>query len=208
MPKKGHNAGPLASERLRGFIERWERLAEEKKAITEDQADIMAEAKASGFDVKTIRRMIQLRKLSPDERAEQESLDDIYMAALGMLADTPLGNAAIRRLSPAPSSPDDAGDPDGDTPPFIADPPGAEPAPDVTVEQAAALGKAAQEAGKPVTANPFPARDPRRAAWDGAWCQAAGSDGMDIPASWKRTKKPKPNDGAAGAGDDNAGPAA
>jgi hypothetical protein len=53
------------------------------------------------------------------------------------------------------------------------------------------MGGEAAAAGKSVTANPFPARDVRRAAWDEAWCAALGSDGMDIPEAWRPTDKKK-----------------
>ncbi|WP_039853188.1 hypothetical protein [Magnetospirillum fulvum] len=57
------------------------------------------------------------------------------------------------------------------------------------------MGRQAAETGKPVSANPFPAGDPRRAAWDEEWCRAAGSDGMEIPEAFRRKKKPqKPKD--------------
>ena len=71
--------------------------------------------------------------------------------------------------------------------------PNAEPSFDTgpTIDEAREQGREAAKEGKPVTLNPFVARDPRRAAWDEGWCMEAGSDGMDIPAAWKRTKKPK-----------------
>ena len=64
------------------------------------------------------------------------------------------------------------------------------------------MGAEAAADGRPVTANPFPARDPRRAAWDEGWCKADGSDGMDIPEAWRRSrpKKGEPKGPAAGGG--------
>ncbi|NMM44544.1 DUF2312 domain-containing protein [Rhodospirillaceae bacterium KN72] len=70
--------------RLRSFIERVERLEEEKKALAEDIKEIFSEAKGQGFDVKTMRKIIAIRKKDPDDRAEEDALLETYMAALGM----------------------------------------------------------------------------------------------------------------------------
>ncbi|WP_111388764.1 DUF2312 domain-containing protein, partial [Rhodoplanes serenus] len=74
-----------------------ERLEEEKKALADDIKDVFAEAKGNGYDVKALRAVIRLRKQDKDERAEHEAIVETYMHALGMLADTPLGRAAIER---------------------------------------------------------------------------------------------------------------
>lgn len=71
-------------EELRSFIERWESLEADKKAITEDQKELMAEAKGRGYDTKIMRRVIAERKRDPEEVAEEESILDLYRAALGM----------------------------------------------------------------------------------------------------------------------------
>jgi uncharacterized protein (UPF0335 family) len=76
--------GGIAADRLRGIIERIERLEEERKALGNDIKDIYAEAKSAGFDVKVIREIIHLRKQEPAEVEEQESLLDLYRRALGM----------------------------------------------------------------------------------------------------------------------------
>ncbi|MFT8444304.1 MAG: DUF2312 domain-containing protein [Acetobacter orientalis] len=78
------NVGGIAADRLRSFIERWERMDEEKKAIASDQKDIMAEAKGAGFDCKIIRQIIQMRKQEPAELDEQEAILETYKRALGM----------------------------------------------------------------------------------------------------------------------------
>ncbi|MBP0492196.1 DUF2312 domain-containing protein [Pararoseomonas indoligenes] len=78
------DVGGIAAERLRSIIERWEKLEEEKKAFSEDQKDILAEAKGAGFDVKVIRQIIRQRKQEPAEVEEQETLLDLYRRALGM----------------------------------------------------------------------------------------------------------------------------
>ncbi len=92
----------IAGDRLRSFIERVERLEEEKSTLVIDIREVYAEAKGEGFDVKTMRAIVKLRKLDSADRAEQEALLDLYKSALGMLADTPLGQAAIRSVSVEP----------------------------------------------------------------------------------------------------------
>jgi uncharacterized protein (UPF0335 family) len=81
---------------LQSFIDRLERLQTEKDAISEDLREVMAEAKSSGFDPKIIRQVLKLRKMDAAERQEQEALLTAYEAALGMIADLPLGRAAMR----------------------------------------------------------------------------------------------------------------
>lgn len=69
---------------LRAFVERVERLEEEKAAISEHVSEVYAEAKGEGYNPKVMRRLIKLRAMAADDRAEQESLLDLYMRALGM----------------------------------------------------------------------------------------------------------------------------
>ena len=71
-------------DRLRLLIERIERLEEEKKGIADDIRDTYAEAKAVGYDVKIMRQIVRLRKMTPDDRAEMEMVLDTYKAALGL----------------------------------------------------------------------------------------------------------------------------
>jgi len=78
----------VARDQLRSIIERIERLEEEKKTIADDIKEVYGEAKANGFDTKTLRTVIRLRKQEEAERQEQEALLDLYMHALGMLPDT------------------------------------------------------------------------------------------------------------------------
>lgn len=85
--KRDHNAGGIAAGQLRSFIERVERLEEEKKGIAEDIRDVFAEAKGSGFDTKIMRQVIRLRKQDANERQEQEAILDLYLHALGMIRD-------------------------------------------------------------------------------------------------------------------------
>ena len=76
--------GGIAAAQLRAFIERIERLEEDKKSISDDIRDVYAEAKGTGFDTKVLRQVVKLRKQEPSEREEQEALLDLYMHALGM----------------------------------------------------------------------------------------------------------------------------
>jgi uncharacterized protein (UPF0335 family) len=75
----------FAQGQLRSLIERIERLEEEKKAIAADIKEVYAEAKSNGFDVKVIRKVVSLRKKDQAERAEEEAMLDLYLAALGMI---------------------------------------------------------------------------------------------------------------------------
>ena len=88
---EGHNG------QLQSIIERIERLEDEKAKISLDIREIYAEAKANGFDAKILRKIVAIRKQDADKRDEEQQLIATYMAALGMLADTPLGLAAIAR---------------------------------------------------------------------------------------------------------------
>lgn len=76
--------GGIAAAQLRAFVERIERLEEEKKSIADDIKDVYGEAKGTGFDTKVLRQVVRLRKQEPTEREEQEALLDLYMHALGM----------------------------------------------------------------------------------------------------------------------------
>jgi uncharacterized protein (UPF0335 family) len=87
----------FAADQLRSIIERVERLEEEKAALANDIKEVFAEAKGNGFDTKAIRKIIRMRKKDATEREEEEAILELYMSALGMLADTPLGEAAVER---------------------------------------------------------------------------------------------------------------
>ncbi len=90
-----------AAVRLKSFVERIERLEEEKAATGADIKEVFAEAKGCGFDVKIMRQIIRLRKMDAADRAEQEELLDLYKRALGMLVGTPLGDSALHRAQAA-----------------------------------------------------------------------------------------------------------
>jgi uncharacterized protein (UPF0335 family) len=79
----GHNS--VDQSGLQIFIERVERLLEEKKGISDDIRDVMAEAKATGFDTKTMRKVIAIRKMDKEKRQMEEELLDTYLSALGLL---------------------------------------------------------------------------------------------------------------------------
>jgi|GEM_PF-85795 len=79
------DAHGIARDQLRAFIERIERLEEEKKSIADDIKDVYGEAKSMGFDAKILRKVISIRKQDADERAEQEAILDTYLQALGMI---------------------------------------------------------------------------------------------------------------------------
>ncbi|WP_075215169.1 DUF2312 domain-containing protein [Mongoliimonas terrestris] len=74
----------VAADELKQFIERIERLEEEKKAIADDVRDVYAEAKGRGYDVKAIRAIVRLRAKEPHEREEEEAILELYKSALGM----------------------------------------------------------------------------------------------------------------------------
>jgi uncharacterized protein (UPF0335 family) len=75
----------VSAEQLRLFIERIETLEEEKKGISDDIKDVYAEAKATGFDTKIMKKMVKLRKMTRDARMEEEALTETYCAALGLM---------------------------------------------------------------------------------------------------------------------------
>lgn len=77
--------GPISAERLQSFVERIERLEEEKKSIASDISDVYSEAKGVGYDKKAIREIVKKRAMDAADRAEQEIILDTYMHALGMV---------------------------------------------------------------------------------------------------------------------------
>lgn len=78
------DVGGIAADRLKSFIERIERLEEEKAALTADLREVYAEAKATGFDTKIMRQVVKLRKMDSNDRQEQEELLDLYKRAVGL----------------------------------------------------------------------------------------------------------------------------
>lgn len=91
MAEIGHNSGDVsdapagfAKEQLKSFIERIERLEEEKKSISDDIKDVFAEAKANGFDTTALRAILKIRKEDVDDRKEREAIIELYLQALGL----------------------------------------------------------------------------------------------------------------------------
>lgn len=199
----GHNSASL----LKSFIERVERIQEDIDNLNNDKKEVFAEAKGTGFDTKIMKAIIKLRKMEEADRREYEELLELYKAALGMWSDTPLGEAAeelARRGArkpendaPGETEPDETPEPPrrsrqaSDAEKLAADELETKAAlARMSVESAAAMAKADHAAGKPLKANPFAARSKQRAAYDKAWCEADGSDGMSLPGETKK----KPSD--------------
>jgi uncharacterized protein (UPF0335 family) len=82
---KKTKAGPISADRLKSFVERIEKLEEERTALGGDIRDVYSEAKGVGYDVKTLREIITLRRMDAADRDEQETLLDVYKHALGMV---------------------------------------------------------------------------------------------------------------------------
>lgn len=85
------------NNQLQSIVERIEKLEAEKADIADLIKDVYVEAKSHGFDVKILRKVVAIRKKNDADRKTEEELLATYMSALGMLADTPLGQAAIER---------------------------------------------------------------------------------------------------------------
>ena len=91
----------MTNNQLKAFVERLEKLDEEKAALSQDIKDVLGEAKSSGFDTKIIKKILAMRKQDAHKLREEQALLSTYMDALGMLADTPLGQAALKAASPS-----------------------------------------------------------------------------------------------------------
>lgn len=83
----------VARDQLRAFVERIERLEEEKQKVADDIKDVYGEAKSMGFDTKILKKIIALRKLDDQERLEEDLIMDTYLAALGMIEQGPEDDA-------------------------------------------------------------------------------------------------------------------
>lgn len=75
----------VARDQIKAFVEQIERMEEEKKTISDDIKDIYSEAKSNGLDTSILKKVIAIRKMDADDRAEQEAILDLYLAALGLL---------------------------------------------------------------------------------------------------------------------------
>jgi uncharacterized protein (UPF0335 family) len=83
--QEGMGGGQIAADELRLLIERAERLEEEKKGISDDIKDVMAEAKGRGYDPKAVREILRIRRQKKEEYQEAQSILEVYMQALGMV---------------------------------------------------------------------------------------------------------------------------
>ena len=81
--ERAPDKGGVAAERLRSFVQRIERLEEDKAGLGQDLKEVYAEAKGEGFDVKVLRKLISLRKRDPQQRREEEELLELYLSAIG-----------------------------------------------------------------------------------------------------------------------------
>ena len=88
------DVGGVAGEQLKSFIERIERLEEEKRALSGDIKEVYAEAKGTGFEPKIMRQLVKIRKMDKEELDEEESLLDLYKRALGMAPEAHLETRA------------------------------------------------------------------------------------------------------------------
>ena len=87
----------INNNQLASIIDRIEALESDKADIANDIKEVYAEAKGNGFDPKILRKVVALRRVDRDKRDEERALIELYMSALGQLADTPLGKAALKR---------------------------------------------------------------------------------------------------------------
>ncbi|BAI71492.1 hypothetical protein AZL_020240 [Azospirillum sp. B510] len=194
------DVGGTAAERLRALVTRIRNLRAEIKAIQEDIKAIFAEAKAVGFSTKVMRKIITWmdeRERDAASQQEAEAIFDLYKEALGYgegsNRDIPLNPKPPKgkKKDEAEADPDQTDledhldqskpDDDGSSDDAGSDQGGAAQPAAMTPEEAKAKGHEDGLAGVPMTANPFAASDPNRAHWELGWCEATGSDGMDIP---------------------------
>lgn len=193
MSKAGHNAEP---GQLRRLVDRLVNLEEQKRDIATDIKDVKAEAASAGFDKRVVTQMVKEALMDSDQRAAQrefEEICEVYRANLGMLGGTPLGEAARKRAAGLPAEleddkteADESADSEGEREP--ADGLDGTMSTD-DIDAAREKGREAGRTGVKIFANPYLFSDPRRAAWDEGHCEASGSDGMEIPESWRRRSK-------------------
>lgn len=190
-----------------------ERLQHLKDLASEDVRTAFDAAKSEGYDTSTLRVVLKLRKMTPDQRRERRALEAIYMAALGMLEGDPLPDEARRRLDgPHEDRQPDMSKPDQQHGNDAASAPESPRRPEQPAlvlkdpDEARKEGSEAAAAGKRIYDNPYPAGDPCRAAWDEGWCAQSRSHGMDTPAAYqRRTDKPPKKDSDGESSDQDSG---
>lgn len=158
----------ISGERLKVFLDRIERLEEEKRSIGEDIKEIFAEAKGQGFDTKLMRMLLKERRMDPDDLKEQNDMLDVYRRALGMFVDTPLGEAAMRAAEEKVEGPNGEKLRKKKDEEPVAVAAVAEVTPDDQAE-AKLKGEAAGASGEPITANPHPGKHALHSWWSKGW---------------------------------------
>jgi uncharacterized protein (UPF0335 family) len=208
--------GPTSQ--LRSFVNRITELLIERKEIDEALSDTYRDAESNGYDVKALKLSMRRRgetEAQRRKRQETEAIAEVYSAAIGDLFGKPLDDMARRRLDEQmqgaqPELPTDErpGEPAPEAPAEEVAP----PEPPETPEQAREKGKQARRDSLRIVENPYHSASPLRAAWDEGWCEEDGSDGMEVPAAWKRAPKPEepkpdgPKSEDAAKADDNPRP--
>jgi len=212
----GDDGGGSGRAWVQGVVEKIEDIEADMARLRESRKDVFERSKGLGLDNKVVRQMVRERAMDAGARAEFARKCQIYRAALGILDGTPLGEAARRSFERKDEAPAKRSAP-ADAPPAGSDaapakrsaradaPPPVEDTPEARLA-ARAQGAAAAKAGRKVTENPFGADDPRRASWDEGWCAEAGSDGMDIPAAFRRRSGDAPKKKRGGKKGDDTQP--
>jgi uncharacterized protein (UPF0335 family) len=99
MTKPTSPTPDMSNDRLRGYVDRIMNLEKEKADVQEGIKDLYTEVKAAGYETKIVRQIIREEKMDASERRERETLLDLYRKELGLIADTPLGKAALAKIA-------------------------------------------------------------------------------------------------------------
>lgn len=212
MARRKPNPNMGASQDLRSIVDRIVALDIEAKQSAKEYSDavddLYDEADAKGYDKKALKIAVRRRHESPEQRQkrlETETLAEIYSAAIGDLSGKPLDDLTRRRIDEQMREQERQrnGDPVEEDQPQTEMPSEAvEPAaPPETADEAKEKGREARRANMRIVDNPYHSTSPLRSAWDEGWCEADGSDGMEVPAAWKRAKPPE-EEKPGGEGDD------
>ncbi len=209
----GKRRNMTMSQELRAAADDIIALEIEKKEIADDIKARYEALEAKGFDVSAVKIAVKRRKESATQRAarrERDAIADVYSAAMGDLFGKALDDLTRQRMEEERQRLEDRarGDKKGESDDAAAPEQPSEPLPGTTGDQitpqmidaAREEGRQARRADPParIVDNPYHSSDPRRAAWDEGWCEADGSDGMEVPEAWRRKKDEKPADDAKG----------